>query len=241
MKPIVSVNMPRRFRPTRQSASRSKLAALGLALSGALLLIAPVSIAGADHSFPATYSGTIAGGGTVEFDVSADGTAVTRFAVTGFSAFPCATSVDQTTTGRLPISGGTHSFGTTDITGTFDAPQHAVGTFKVRFFAPSCTTPTRNWTATTTTPPPDTKPPETTITKGAPAETEKTSVKFSFRSDEAGSTFECKLDSKPYKPCSSPKKVKGLDEGKHKFYVRATDSAGNVDPTPAKDKFKVVS
>ena len=38
----------------------------------------------------------------------------------------------------------------------------------------------------------------------------------------------------------SPKKVKHLDEGKHKFKVRAVDGAGNVDPTAAKDKFKVV-
>jgi len=34
--------------------------------------------------------------------------------------------------------------------------------------------------------------------------------------------------------------MKHLDEGKHKFKVRATDAAGNTDPTPAKDKFKVV-
>jgi hypothetical protein len=42
------------------------------------------------------------------------------------------------------------------------------------------------------------------------------------------------------KPCSSPRKVKNLDEGKHKFKVRAVDAAGDVDPTPTKDKFKVV-
>ena len=88
-------------------------------------------------------------------------------------------------------------------------------------------------------PPTDTDPPGTKITKGAPNKTEKSKVKFKFRSDEAGSTFECKLDNKRWKSCTSPKKIK-VDEGRHKFKVRAIDAAGNVDPSPAKDKFKVV-
>ncbi len=83
-------------------------------------------------------------------------------------------------------------------------------------------------------------PPQTKITKGAPTKTEKTKVRFRFSSDEPGSTFECKSDKEPYKPCASPRTVKRLDEGKHKFKVRAVDAAGNVDPSPAKDKFKVV-
>jgi hypothetical protein len=87
---------------------------------------------------------------------------------------------------------------------------------------------------------PDTDAPETTITKGAPNKLDKHKFKFKFTSSEPNSTFECKLDKKPVKPCSSPKKVKRLDEGKHKFKVVATDAAGNVDPSPAKDKFKVV-
>ena len=86
----------------------------------------------------------------------------------------------------------------------------------------------------------DTHPPRTKITKGAPKETDKTKVKFKFKSSEANSTFECKLDKKPYEPCSSPTKLKRLKKGKHEFKVRAVDAAGNVDPSPAKDKFKVV-
>jgi hypothetical protein len=86
----------------------------------------------------------------------------------------------------------------------------------------------------------DTDPPETTITKRAPNKTEKRRVTFQFRSDEAGSTFECKLDKTPFKSCSSPKKLKGLAEGAHVFKVRAKDPAGNADPSPAKDQFKVV-
>jgi hypothetical protein len=88
--------------------------------------------------------------------------------------------------------------------------------------------------------PPDTDPPESTITKGAPNKLDKSKVKFKFAANEPDVTFECKVDSKPFKACTSPKTVKHLDEGKHKFKVRATDAAGNVDPSAAKDKFKVV-
>ncbi len=94
--------------------------------------------------------------------------------------------------------------------------------------------------ASTQGPCPDTDPPETTITKGAPNKLDKNKVTLKFTADEPEATFECKLDTKQFKPCTSPKKVKNLDDGKHKFKVVATDAAGNVDPSAAKDKFKVV-
>lgn len=86
---------------------------------------------------------------------------------------------------------------------------------------------------------PDTSAPNTTITKGAPNKTDAEKVKIKFGSSEPNSTFECKVGSKPYKPCTSPKKVT-VEEGKNKFKVRAKDAAGNVDPTPAKETFKGV-
>ncbi len=89
-------------------------------------------------------------------------------------------------------------------------------------------------------PPPTALPPQTTITKSPPKKTEKTKAKFKFTSSAAGSTFECKLDKGSYRPCTSPRKFKRLDEAKHKFRVRAIDPAGIADPSPAKDKWKVV-
>jgi len=86
----------------------------------------------------------------------------------------------------------------------------------------------------------DKTPPDTKIVKGPPKKTHKTTVKLKFTATEAGSTFQCKLDAKPFKPCSSPKKYKKLKPGKHVFKVRAIDRAGNVDPTPAKRAFKVL-
>ena len=81
--------------------------------------------------------------------------------------------------------------------------------------------------------PPDTTPPDTTIGSGPSGTTTSTSASFSFSSTEPGSSFECKLDSGSFAACSSPKAYSGLSTGAHTFSVRATDAAGNVDPTPA--------
>lgn len=82
--------------------------------------------------------------------------------------------------------------------------------------------------------------PQTTIVKGPKGKVRTTTVKFRFKSSEKGSTFRCKLDRKPYRVCKSPKTYKNLKPGKHVFKVRAVDKDGNIDPTAAKRKFKVL-
>jgi RTX calcium-binding nonapeptide repeat (4 copies) len=79
----------------------------------------------------------------------------------------------------------------------------------------------------------DTTPPETTIDSGPSGTVNSSSASFAFSSDEAGSTFECKLDAGIFAPCTSPKAYDGLSNGSHTFEVRATDTAGNSDATPA--------
>ncbi len=95
--------------------------------------------------------------------------------------------------------------------------------------------------------PADTDPPETEITKTPANKSSKSKAKYKFTSDEPSATFECLLKGpdldqaiKQFGNCASPRKYKGLNEGKFKFKVRAIDAAGNVDPSAAKDKFKVV-
>ena len=83
------------------------------------------------------------------------------------------------------------------------------------------------------------KVPETRITKGPKGKIHSTTAKFKFFSPEKGAKFECKLDRKKFKPCKSPKTYKKLKPGKHVFKVRAVKGK-QVDPTPAKRRFKVV-
>lgn len=85
----------------------------------------------------------------------------------------------------------------------------------------------------------DTKAPMATITKGPKAQATSTTAKFKFKSNEAGSTFQCKLDKGKFKTCRSPKTYKKLKPGKHVFKVRATDKAGNVGKV-AKRKFTIL-
>jgi hypothetical protein len=63
---------------------------------------------------------------------------------------------------------------------------------------------------------------------------------FRFGSNEGGSTFQCKLDSKPFKGCRSPLTTKRLSFGMHTFKVRARDKSGKLDPSPASYSFKVL-
>lgn len=56
---------------------------------------------------------------------------------------------------------------------------------------------------------------------------------FWFISDVADATFQCRLDNEEFAACASPVNYRGLPEGTHTFEVRAVDSAGVVDSTPA--------
>jgi hypothetical protein len=86
----------------------------------------------------------------------------------------------------------------------------------------------------------DTDAPQTKIKKRPANHSTDTSPTFKFKSDEPDSKFKCKLDRKKFKKCKSPKTFHGLDPGKHTFKVEATDAFGNLDKSPAKDKFKVL-
>lgn len=85
----------------------------------------------------------------------------------------------------------------------------------------------------------DTTPPDTVAVKGPKRRSAKRKAKFRF-SSEPGATFSCRLDKGPQKPCTSPVKVKRLKRGRHLFTVAAADAAGNVDPTPAKFRFRTI-
>ena len=166
--------------------------------------------------------------GPGEGETIATASATFEFTASETSSFEC--ELDGAGFGPCSGPGGSHS-----IAGLANGPH----SFSVRATDVSGNTgaaASRSFTVAV----PDTDPPETEITKGPPNRTEKERARFKFRADEPGSTFRCKIDKKPFKPCASPRRYRRLDEAKHKFLVRATDPAGNTDPTPDKDKWKVL-
>jgi hypothetical protein len=85
----------------------------------------------------------------------------------------------------------------------------------------------------------DTTPPETTIDSGSSGTVNSSSATFAFSSSEPDSTFKCSLDDAPFSSCTAPKGYTNLAEGSHTFRVLATDTAGNVDASPAERTWTV--
>lgn len=87
----------------------------------------------------------------------------------------------------------------------------------------------------------DETPPETTLLARPPNPSSNPTASFTYESNEPGSSFECKLDGGAFAGCP-PTGVAyaGLADGPHGFQVRAIDSSGNVDPSPAGYSFDVV-
>ena len=56
---------------------------------------------------------------------------------------------------------------------------------------------------------------------------------FSFTGTATAAVFECQLDQGLYQPCASPAVYSELSKGTHTFQVRAIDSNGFVDLSPA--------
>ena len=92
----------------------------------------------------------------------------------------------------------------------------------------------------------DQTPPETSIVSGPSGATGSASPQFTFSSNEAGSSFLCKLDGPgtligDYGACASPggQDYLGLGDGSYVFSVLATDPVGNPDPDAAPRSFTV--
>ncbi len=79
----------------------------------------------------------------------------------------------------------------------------------------------------------DTVAPDTSIT-GQPANsTIETTATFTFTSSDGTATFECKIDGGSFTACTTGINYTGLSVGSHTFEVKAKDTAGNYDQTPA--------
>ena len=79
----------------------------------------------------------------------------------------------------------------------------------------------------------DTVAPDTSFSVVPADPTNDTTPTFEFSANEAGSSFQCRLDVGPWGACSSPETVGALTDGSHTFEARATDQAGNQETAPA--------
>ncbi len=165
-----------------------------------------------------SIQGTAPGGSTVGLYSSADcsGPPIASGSAADFASAGIAISVADNSTTTLTAKAADNDIdGDSACSGTFDYTE-----------------------VTPADVPPDTTAPDTSIVKLL-KKTKDTTPTYEFRSTEAGSRFECKVDKGNFAACTSPNTLKKLKKGNHTFSVRATDAAGNVDATPAEDKFTV--
>ena len=76
----------------------------------------------------------------------------------------------------------------------------------------------------------DTAPPNTTITGGPSGPTNDSTPTFTFTSNEAGSTFQCRSTARAFAACPAPLHARRWPQGSHTFRVRAIDAAGTLGP-----------
>ena len=183
---------------------------------------------------------------TASIDSGPSGTTNDHTPTFTFSATDSFPPVDPVTF-QCSLDQGTAVFAACSGPGASHTPAGSLSdgsyTFRVRAIdqAGNVSAPATRAFTVTTPAPLDQLAPETTITKGPKKKTTKRRPRFTFASSEFGSTFQCQLDAGQFQPCSSPFKPPKLRLGKHKLRVEAIDPAGNVDPTPAVRKFKVVA
>ena len=84
-------------------------------------------------------------------------------------------------------------------------------------------------------------PPETTITAGPDGTDSDPTPTFTFESDQADATFQCRLDDGAYASCASPYTITPplADGTSHSFDVRAINFNGDPDASPAHADFTI--
>ena len=86
----------------------------------------------------------------------------------------------------------------------------------------------------------DSRAPAATITRGPTGKTTDRTPTFRFRSNEMGSSLQCRRDDRDWKPCASPFTLRRLRLARHVFRIRAIDSAANTSVS-VRRRFTVVA
>jgi hypothetical protein len=85
----------------------------------------------------------------------------------------------------------------------------------------------------------DATAPETFFVVTEPTPTADSTADFELGSDDPAATFQCSVDGAAFVPCATVFSTAPLANGPHTIAVRAVDTLGNVDPTPATYDFIV--
>jgi large repetitive protein len=200
-------------------------------------------------SSPQTYTGLGEGNHSLELkavDVAGNESAITARTWTVDLTAPPPPTITSGPSGTSTSSNATFEFSHADPGATFrcrldgggfsscTSPQsytglaegsHTFDVVAVDATGNESTAASRSWVV-------DTSAPVVTITDGPSGTTNSSSATFSFTADEAGASFECRLDAGAYAACTSPATYSGLADGGHTFSVRAIDLGGSTG-TPA--------
>ncbi|MCZ4498105.1 MAG: putative internalin [Marmoricola sp.] len=119
-------------------------------------------------------------------------------------------------------------------TGTYRWRVHYI-TYTGAFYTQRTPCNAPGTTVEVTSPVPDTTDPATTLgtTPSNPSRSSSAAFGFTGTDDRAVTGFQCSLDGADFAPCATGKDYSGLADGSHTFAVRASDGAGNLDPSPA--------
>jgi predicted outer membrane repeat protein len=158
--------------------------------------------------------GSVSGKNVTTFEFTSDDPGATAECAVDGGAFGSCSSATSDTIG--PLADGVHEFQVRGTDVLLNAGDEVARSFVV-----------------------DTKPPDTTIDKKPKKHTRSAHARFTFSSDEQGVTFQCSVGIAPFEPCQSPVALKHLKHGSHRFRVEATDAAGNVDGSPAHDRWRI--
>jgi hypothetical protein len=79
----------------------------------------------------------------------------------------------------------------------------------------------------------DSSAPDTTIVTREPNPTNDPTGDFTFSSNEASATFQCRVDGSAFAACPASFSTAPLADGAHTLDVRAVDAVGNIDSSPA--------
>jgi hypothetical protein len=157
----------------------------------------------------------------------------------GFSAPGCDLKAARVDSSSCSVNFAPMALGTAQITATYaGSTVHAMSQASVQLNVTG-TLPTQG--SGPSDPSGSSSAPNTTIKKHPRAKDRARTARFSFVSDQAGAKFQCKLDkAKKFKACRATLVIKKLKRGAHVLQVRAVNSSGVADPTPAKFRWRVL-